>query len=52
MNILKSDRKMFFEKIYFLYNTASKYRKYLLELGGGSGSYDGWEIPSNNIIGA
>lgn len=47
-----SDRKILIEQINFLYNTASIYRKNLLELGGGSGSYDGWEIPSNNIIGA
>ena len=47
-----SDRTILVEQIKFLYITASKYRKYLLELGGGSGSYDGWEIPSNNNIGA
>ncbi len=47
-----SDREILVEQVNFLYNTASKYRKKLVELGGGSGSYEGWEIPSNNIIGA
>ena len=44
-----SDRVILVEKIEILYNSASKYRKSLVELGGGSGSYKGWNIPKGKL---
>ena len=44
-----ADRELLIENINILYDMAAKHRKKLVELGGGSGSYKGWEIPQSQL---
>lgn len=44
-----SDREILLSRISSLHNSATHYRKKVIEFGGGGGSYEGWKVSQDEL---